>query len=61
MIIIEKYKIEFVYGLNMIIQVSLTFQKFALQHFTFMKDLHKYLFSLTARNPKRIFTFTKKV
>lgn len=36
------------------------FQKFTLHHFTLMKDLHQYTFLLTKRNPKRIFTFTKK-
>ena len=42
------------------VQVSLAFPKFSLCHFAFTKDLHLYLFSLTNRNPKRIFTFTEK-
>lgn len=36
------------------------FQMFTLLNFTFMKDLHWYLFSLSERNLKRIFTFMKK-
>lgn len=36
------------------------FQKFTLHHFTLMKNLHQYMFLLTKRNPKRIFTFTKR-
>lgn len=43
---------------QIVIQVSFTFQKFALQHFTLMKCLHSYLISRTERNPKRMFTFT---
>lgn len=42
------------------VQVSPTFPKFSLCHFAFTKDLRLYLFSLTNRNPKRIFTFTEK-
>lgn len=45
---------------QIVIQVSFTFQKFALQHFTLMKRLHPYLTSRTERNPKRMFTFTTK-
>lgn len=40
------------------LQVSSAFQKFPLHHFAFTKDLHdSLLFSLTERNPKRIFVF----
>ena len=35
----------------------LSFLKFALHHFAFTKDVYQWLFSLTDRNPKRIFTF----
>lgn len=36
------------------------FRKSVLYHTTFTEDLHQYLFLLTKRNLKRIFTFTKK-
>lgn len=39
-------------------RVSPAFPQFGLHHFTFMKDLHYYLFSLTERSQK-IFAFTK--
>ena len=35
----------------------LSFLKFALHHFAFTKDVYQRLFSLTDRDPKRIFTF----
>ena len=41
------------------VQVSPSFRKFALYHFTFTKDPHQYLFLLTERNLKRIFPFRK--
>ena len=40
-----------------VIQLFLAFLKFALHHFTLMKDRHQYLFSLTERN----FAFVRKV
>lgn len=43
-----------------ICRYSPTLWKFTLCHSTFTKHLHQYLFSLTKRNLKRIFTFTKK-
>lgn len=42
------------------VQTSPPFQKSTFHHSAFRKDLHYYLFSLTQRNPKRIFYFTKK-
>lgn len=36
------------------------FLNLGLLHFTFMKDLQQYLFLLTERNSKRIFTFPGK-
>ena len=36
------------------VQVRPAFQKFALRHFAFTKDLHLYLFLLTKRNPKNL-------
>lgn len=42
------------------VQVSPAFHKFVLHYFAFMKNLHLYFFSLTKRNPKRIFAFRKK-
>lgn len=46
------------------VQVSPTFLKFALAAaatpLDFTKDLHDYLLSLTERNRKTIFAFTKK-
>lgn len=44
-------------GVLWLVQVSPSFQRFTLCHFTFMKDLHSYLFLLAERNLKR---FTKK-
>lgn len=46
------------FGLEL--QVAHGFWKFALYHFAFTKDLHEYLFSLTERNPKRVFAFIRK-
>lgn len=42
------------------VQVSSTFWKFALRHFTFTKDPRHYLFLLTERHPKRILPFYEK-
>ena len=42
------------------VQVSPTFWEFALHHFTFIKDLHSYLFLLTKRNLRKIFTLRKR-
>ena len=36
------------------------YSKIHVSHFTFMKDLGQYLFLLTERNLKGIFTFTRK-
>lgn len=42
------------------VQVSPGFQKFTLSHLAFTRDLPTFGFSLTQRNPKRIFTFKNK-
>lgn len=56
------HHIPWSYPKSTLMQVSLSpaFPKFALHHLAFTKDLHYYLFSLTEKYPKWIFTFMKK-